>query len=235
MTDRNDSRFFRVILLAAVLLLCAAGCVRSESARPEGIPVMLVETEGLHVTGENPVRAVNGADVSFRYELDSGYMVIDVPEGVTLDEKTNTVTVASPKYPRSVVLNVRRDPKQVRFFIENAGRGGRISADHKQGTLYEGTVITVQTELFDDVRFNGWSLNKTLSGGGRLVSDDLTYTFTLEENTTLYANYVSDTPSEQKENVRLILYNANGGQAKDGTPYYWQEADVTDFKSPNCL
>ena len=62
-----------------------------------------------------------------------------------------------------------------------------------------------------------------LVGGTLLLSNEAEYTFTASKDITVYANYSVS-----------VIYNANGGTAKDGGELYTQKYSVVMYKCPTA-
>lgn len=221
-----------------LLLLLLGGCGSRDARAPASVPVMLSVGDGYTVEGDNPVLVPPGGEASFKLTLDDEYTVVSVPDGSAWDEKQKTLTVCDVRYPTTVQPRVVFRAKSVRLFVENAETGGFVSASVEQGMQLSGQRITVNAAPKEGYVFTGWSLGRPAAKGGELVSSELSYTFTLEADTVMIANYAStaSTVPTGGADTRLILYHANGGKiAATGETVLQQDASVAVFRSPNSL
>ena len=99
----------------------------------------------------------------------------------------------------------------------------------QNGTLYpENTSLRVETVVPSDYAFLGWSVGKTASAGGEIVSTDLSYIVAVTGKTTyLYANYASPYPPST-----TLTYHLNGGTA-NGEEVFVDTVDTSYFTAPN--
>lgn len=147
-------------------------------------------------------------------------------------------------------------PGENKMITQKAGRYASIvynpaycsvSAEIRKGVGSK-EEITLRIKMFGGYSFDGWSQisvlpneNATvyvsdaagkraakklaeLVGGTLLLSNEAEYTFTASKDITVYANYSVS-----------VIYNANGGTAKDGGELYTQKYSVVMYKCPNTL
>lgn len=115
------------------------------------------------------------------------------------------------------------------FSLVYDGTDGSAYSDSPEGYYRPGTEITAHATSVDGMAFYCWTTGDYLLNGGELASYDKDYTFTLEEETRLYANYRS-------HDTALVLYYGNGGiHAPTGQEYYWDEFDLSYYLYPNTL
>ena len=115
-----------------------------------------------------------------------------------------------------------------------------IVCDSTQGNAYSacvdgyyasGTEITAHAVCAEGYGFYCWTTGGMLSDGGTDISHDPDYTFTLEQDTRLYANF------RGTESV-LLCYHLNGGSVvgdETGADTYWQEFSLAYYLYPNTL
>ena len=124
------------------------------------------------------------------------------------------------------------------------GAEGAVSADSGSGSFLPGTEVTAHAQPNDGYAFFCWTENGTLAQGGEPVSYQKDYTFPLEADTTLYANF-------RVHSSALVRYHANGGtslRVSDTTPeataaaarettvneIYWDDFSLDYFLYPNA-
>ena len=139
------------------------------------------------------------------------------------------------------------------FRVQYSGAEGTVTggpadpeaavSDGAEDVFAAGTQLTASARPVDGFAFFCWSLGGTLAGGGTPVSYDKDYTFSLEEDTILYANF------RERTSV-LVRYHANGGTAlqtsdttaeamacaarePDPTEIYWDDFSLDYFLYPN--
>ena len=92
------------------------------------------------------------------------------------------------------------------------------------------TALRVETFTPPELTFLGWSVDKSVSAGGEVVSTDLSYTVNVTgKQTCLYANFENPYPSET-----TVTYHLNGGTA-NGKETFTVTADTSYYTSPNTL
>lgn len=91
-------RFIR-LLLFSLLLLTLVACTPSETEREYTIPVMLAASDGIEVTGDNPVSVRPGEDAVFAVTLEAGY---SIRESDIYTYADGTLTIQAVRYPSTV-------------------------------------------------------------------------------------------------------------------------------------
>lgn len=84
--------------------------------------------------------------------------------------------------------------------------------------------VTLSINLRDGYIFDGWSVNNAISNGAEVAGKSKSYKLTVNEETTIWANYSVN-----------IVYNPNGGKVVSGGNTYTQKFSVTWYKCPNTL
>lgn len=193
---------------------------------------MLVIDGGGTVEGENPVRVAAGGTASFDVTLPEGCVYLSNDAGASWED--GTLTLSRVLYPTTVTVKTVRDPVYCSFSLADPSCRGSILTSAAPGDrLLAGQEITVTAEPYENYVFSGWSLGATSAHGGKTVSRDASYTFTLTGDTALYANYAA---YQGERDMYLLLYNTNGGACtEDGGTLYYQDVDITDFLCPNSL
>ena len=102
------------VLLASVLLL--AGCGETLEWK---VPVMVAETDGISVSGENPVWVNPGETVSFSVALEDGVFYLDNDAGASYEN--GTLTLSRVLYPTTVTLETVRNPSYYGFDLPAIG------------------------------------------------------------------------------------------------------------------
>ena len=217
---------------AAMLLLAGCGSVIERR-----VPVMIADADGVTVTGENPVWVLPGEDAVFTVQMEDGVYYLDNDAGAAYEN--GTLTVSRVLYPTTVTLETVRDPQYFRFALADPRCAGKMTTTTAPAeAILGGTEITVSAEPYEGGQFVSWTCGASAARGGTPVSTEATYTFTLEADTTLYANYMSAAEAEAASaaTMQLLVYNTNGGTvAETGETLYYQDVDVSYFKLPNCL
>ncbi len=237
------------ILLASVFLFCA--CASTEKAFE--LTVMMLESDSVTVKSENPVTVPYGKSASFEIEIKKGLELIDVlADSKSVSNYTyenGVLNVADIKAPISLRAVAGDSSERVIYEVfSTARRGGGVSPS--VGRVAKGTVITFRASPNNGAVFNGWSEEKPLSEGGKLLSKQEQFTMTMKANVNIYANYddskvpeivkkdpglpVVEKPGKKPSGGKApalprnelvdILYNANGGAYTDGS-----EVFATDF------
>ena len=85
------------------------------------------------------------------------------------------------------------------------------TADQPTGELFDGTTVRITPD--DPDWFLGWSLGATLENGGQFLTGQADYSFRLNSDTALFANYTAHTDG-------TVVYDLSGGKTKaDGKGY----------------
>ena len=247
-------------VLSSVFLFCA--CASSDNSFE--LSVMMLESDGVKVSGENPVSVAYGEDASFEIEIRKGAELIDVlADGESISSYTyenGVLTVKNIKAPVSLrAISGDSSKKVVYEVFSTARRGGGVSPS--VGRVLKGSVITFTASPNNGAVFHGWSQDKPLSEGGRLLSKEEQFTMTLRSDVNIYANYDdSNVPKIVKKDPELpvvekpwkkpwgenngqagrnelvqIIYNANGGVYSDGTEIFETDFCIDYHEMANSL
>ncbi len=243
----EKGNFMKKILLCTLFLLFCTGLC-SCSRKDDGlISVMLTEGDGFNITSDNPLRIQSGEDAVFLVSLEKNYeFASDMPENMSY--RNGKITVKDVKYPATYDIYAvnKKDKKKYSFSLQSLSGGGYTSSTTETGKYPAGTRITVSAVPKKDYEFTGWSLEKTLSNGGELLSTDSFYTFILEKSTTIHANFKGNGETKVKDTVsrpvaslsksRVMLYHPNGGKiAGSDDEFYTAQAYDSYFLMPNTL
>lgn len=208
----------RPLTLLLFALLCCGLFLVGVSAFPY-VRVMMADGDDYKVVSANPVLVPYGGTVTFQIEAPAGYDLVQLNtlHDAEYDKTTGTLKIRDIRYPTTFSMRMAKNPKTFRFFLENAGNGGYVGSDIKQGNVKEGTVANIFVRLKEDYRFDGWSLGKTLAKGGTLVSKAESMTYVVKEESFLYANF-SKKPHTAAQALDLaggvtqtFVYYTNGG------------------------
>lgn len=115
------------------------------------------------------------------------------------------------------------------FDVTYDGTDGNAYSDSPEGYYKSGTEITAHATCVEGHAFYCWTEGDYLVNGGEIVSYDKDYTFTLTDETRLFANF-------RAHDSALVLYYGNGGTyAPTGEEYYWDEFSLDYYLYPNTL
>ena len=234
-----------ILTAATMLFACLLFCSCERDTRFE-IPVMLTSGEGFEITSENPARIKSGDDAVFELEIEDGYKLIQVlPEGTKYSFDGEKLTVEDVLYPETIELYASKGTGNYRFSLQNLSGGGIVESNVPAGRVAEGMRITVSATPKKDYEFQGWTIGKTLSNDGEVISDNLQYSFILEENTTVHANFRNTAPPVVDKTTkpsaviidrRIIVYYPNGSYICDSEDeFYTSECSDSYFLMPNTI
>ena len=224
-------RFWLIFALAvcAVMLLTACmpedliGDSLAEMIKPAMmIDVMLEETEGMTIVGENPVRVQAGSDVSFAVQIHEGYKIDEIGQGAVYSD--GMITISSVRFPTTVEVKTRV-LNDLTVKLQNNSWQGTVTSNVELGTVQEDTEITLSVESAKGVIFLGYSIGASRTNGGTIVSTASEYTFTVTEDVEIYTNYYLGSG-------RLVIYDSNGG--KESQQYY-VFSETSPYIGPNAL
>lgn len=215
-------RFFACFLGALIVLLILAGCDYllpvgpSTEDPPEDvsidrdalrdswqIDVMLQETEGVTVTGPNPVQIGAGRNASFTVEIAPGYKVENVSGGATYAD--GVISLSDIWFPTTIDISVR-PLKEFQLNLSNNSMQGTVTSSADLGAVMEDTQVTLTASPAKGCVFLGYSLGQSQSKGGEIVCANPEYTFAVTDDVSIYTNYyyVGD--------GQLLIYDSNGGK-----------------------
>ena len=222
----------KYILLSVTLglLVLMTGCLGlsleglPEVIRPPmTVEVMLQQTEGVTIVGENPIRVKPGEDATFTVQVHDGYKLNEIGQGATLED--GLITLSDVRFPTTIEIGTRL-LYDLELALTNEAKHGMVEANVELGVVREDTEVTLRAVPEEGMLFLGYSVGGTRENGGTIVSTSMEYTFKLTENLSLYTNYY------KVGNGRLVIYDSNGG--KEGLQYY-VFADKSPYIGPNTL
>ncbi len=108
------------------------------------------------------------------------------------------------------------------FGLTYSGNQGNAFSDSPQGNYPAGTEITAHAVPSDGSAFFCWTAGGTLEDGGVPVSYAKDYTFSITEDTWLFANFREHTSA-------LVLYHANGGTVTADEPSAIETASADEY------
>ncbi|MBP5271058.1 MAG: hypothetical protein ILO42_08895 [Clostridia bacterium] len=148
--------------------------------------IVLEDSPGLIKKSPDTLTAAVGSDVFFFFGLEDGYVIDEVPEGLTLER--STLTAENVGLPASYRL-VTHQLNNYKLQIDQKPDGGTVTKtpDIKNG--WDGTEVKLTAKPAEHHVFTGYSENGSLEGGAKLLCADPEYTFTLNKNTYIYANF----------------------------------------------
>ncbi len=194
------------LLAAAVLLLSSCGG-KAEKRREYDVRVILRETEGITVTGDNIIDTKSGRTVTFKVTVNPGYVYIGNTAGADFDEESGRLRLSGVFAPATVDMIVVPEDEVINVKIEKNDPDGILSLE--EAKLAGPGDLTVSADTTAFLQFAGWSEGGYLEDGGRLLSTEPTHTFYIDGSKTLYANFSGFASYD-------IIYNLNGGHVADG-------------------
>ena len=214
------------------MLFCIAlsACAPSEEP-PENTTakVMVVESEGLTVSSQNPQTVKRGEDVTFNIAVANDYIIHSVSAGV-YDREKEKLTIKDVKNDTRVEFVLEKVDYDVtqkyKFYFITEGAFDECSVIPIKD-YYAGTEITVKAN--DEARmFLGWSFGMQIEYGGEAVSTEREFSFRLSPDVAdssgdvmLYANY---------SNTVEYKYGLNGGEVNPlGVNYIGNEYYTTEL------
>ncbi|MBQ8641479.1 MAG: leucine-rich repeat protein [Clostridia bacterium] len=259
----------KVSLLAALGItglltaICLSSCGETEGYT---VRVLLTEAEGYTITGENPVTIPAGSDAVFQVQLEEGYNFVQASSGTQADIggiwADGTLTIPAVWYPTTVNLIATDADEKVKFFVDNDTGGGVVSMGTDEYFFYPGAQVILTAEPHEGNYFAGWTLDKSMDKGGRLLSTDSTFAYEITERAEVFGNFYPVVVAEEEtapastaadnlsgptqnygswgiqgnESTHMIEYKANGGTVSgyDSDTYYDQVSTAV-YSCPNTL
>lgn len=243
-------------LAALAAMLGLASCGGTESYT---VSVLLTEADGYTITSENPVAVQAGADAVFQVQLDEGYTFVQADGGGIWAD--GVLTIPAVYYPTTVNMIATDADEKVKFFVDNETGGGIVSMGTDAFFFYPGAKVVLTAEPHEGNYFAGWTLDKSMDKGGRLLSTDSTYEYTIHTKGEVFGNFYpivtekeDAAPTESSDNLtgptrdyggwgiqgnestHMIEYKANGGTVSgyDSDTYYDQVSTAV-YSCPNTL
>ena len=226
-----------LVFFCFVTLLALLSC----STEPEDeytVKVSLAYPADAVIAEEDYVYVTPGESASFPLTIAEGYVYEGNDAGATYAD--GILTLHNVKYPTTVSLQITKSELVSPEGDESnpvigevtydflCQPGGTASSSHAAGIWEVGTQVTVNATAKDGYQFIGWSTGGELIARGTLVSEEVQYTFSLQEPTTLYANFKSETEA-------IVCYHLNGGHTKEGATVYYETFPLTYYYYPNAV
>ncbi len=242
---------------ALLLLLSFPSCGKGEVYT---VDVLLTAGEGYTIAGENPVTVQAGEDAVFSVTLEEGYTFVQTEGGGSYEN--GVLTVPEVYYPTTVNMVAAPETDKVKFFVDNETGGGMVTMDlSDQIFFYPGTHVVVTAEPHEGHYFAGWTLDKSMDKGGRLLSTNSVYQHTITERGEIFGNFYEIVTEEAEaakpaaadnlagptqtyggwgiqgnESRHMIEYKANGGVVSGYASDTWyDEVSTAVFSCPNTL
>ncbi len=215
-------------LISAVFLLIIAGTLLScdnndvRTADNYEVKVVLRAHDGLTINSEAVLNVKAGSSAEFEVEISDDYIYLGNNANADYNERKGTLRINRVLYPTTIDLILVKKSELLHLNLLKNENSSVMTITDGEEWMTEPGEVTVYAQGFGGIVFTGWSLDGFLSEGGRLISTDPTYTFYMDKNLDLYANF---------ENLSeyTIVYHANGGTvAATGEDTY---TFTDDFKS----
>ncbi len=240
--------------LLAALTLTSCGGTESYT-----VDILLTESEGYTVLSENPVTVPAGSDAVFQVQLEEGYNFVQADGGGVWAD--GVLTIPAVHYPATVNMIATDADEKVKFFVDNATGGGRVSAGTDEFFFYPGAKVVLTAEPHEGNYFAGWTLDKSMDKGGRLLSANSVMEYTITGQGEVFGNFYPIVTEEESapastgsdnltgptkdyggwgiqgnESTHMIEYKANGGVVSgyDSDTYYDQVSTAV-YSCPNTL
>jgi len=224
-------KIWLLLMIAVLAAMILTGCMPEdlsinpdvENAKPAiMVDVMLQESEGMTVTGDNPIRIEAGSDASFTVQVADGYKIEEIGQGAVYED--GKITLPAVKFPTTIEVETRV-LNDLNVTLHNNPWQGTVTSNVTLGTVKEDTLVTISVESSKGVIFLGYSVGDTRVNGGTIVSTSPEYTFTATEDMEIYTNYFLGSG-------RLVIYDSNGGNESQ---QYYVFADSSPYIGPNAL
>ena len=148
--------------------------------------IHLENSPGLIKRTSDTVSVQVGGTVFFYFDLEEGYVVDSVPDGTTL--AGNSITLNRVTDDTSLSIATHQLPKYA-IQVDWLRDGGEVTLDPQKNYGWEGDTVTLTAEPAPHHIFTGFSERASLESGGKLLSADPEYTFTLDRDMYLRANF----------------------------------------------
>lgn len=206
MKGSSRIRLFLMLALASAALLALTACAKAKAAAIDyPVRVMLASADNLTVNGDSVVTVDAGGSADFDVTVPDGMKVI-LSDGAVYEN--GRITLSDVWYPTTIKATVR--DYMTYKYRARATSGGSVTKGEKDWTnVTEDDTVTVTAKASRRKMFAGWSLGKSLEDGGTIISTDSKYTFAIEKNMDLIANFLD-------EGARIVRYDMNGGETYDG-------------------
>ena len=175
--------------------------------------------KGGTVSGKSNGTYAEGTSISVTATADSNYKFKgwSNTEGGSIISTDSTYTFNISK-DTTLYANFEDITTYYTFSI-TAGEGGSVSGT-ASGTYAENVLINVTASAKFGYKFIGWSKTQ----GGSIISTNAAYSFNLNENTTLYANF-------EKLNLTMYTINVVEGEGCSSIVYFNSDSNGNHFVS----
>ncbi|MBO7376685.1 MAG: hypothetical protein J6V01_06225, partial [Clostridia bacterium] len=161
-------------------------------------PVTLLPNDGILNKSVSVIDLPLGKSGFFVIEEKEGFEITSIPDNTTLDRGLLTVTgVTGPTVLEIGTRMLAKYSLDVTLTDKNAGTVERSPA---QSSGWEGTEVMLKAETNKGYTFDGYSVTYPLSAGGKLLTSNPEYMFTLDSDTRIFANF-----TQRKYTVTLKL------------------------------
>ena len=161
-----------------------------------------LETDGnCTVVSSNPVYVKYGETAKFQVVFNENYQL----GSTSALYKNGYICVEDCIKSASHYVTSKKINEYCSFDYElPASAEGNIVCNKTPGVYLSNQTITITAEPKGESKFTGWSVGGTVLDGGRMVSYSTSYSFKLNGDVKLYANFL-------KDGYSYIKYNLNGG------------------------
>ena len=254
-----------IVLTAGIMLsvFLAAALASCSSNHDFSLTVLLLQGDDITVTSENPIKVPYGGSAEFSLGINDGKTITEVLcDGEPTENyifENGVLTVENVTAPHTLRIAAGNPDEKCEFWISsNTMRGGGAVSVPAQGRIVSGSYVTFSASPNDGAVFLGWSENKSIAKGGKLLSNEEQLTLKIDSDITVFANYDASkvpeperpeppkieipqkdnnwhTPQVSRENVIEITYDACGGITSDGESILNTDFCLDYYTMPNSL
>lgn len=196
-----------VFIFAAAAMLLTSCSDESQARESYEVKVILRESEGISIDGDNITEVKAGRNVTFKVTINDGYVYIGNTAGAEFDSESGRLRLHDVTAPATIDIIAVKAEDVIKFNLENKRQSCRVSINGESGGEkllgYPGE-ITVEAEETSTLKFAGWSEGGYIEDGGKIISTEPVFTVYADKSMTVYANYEGYSEYE-------ILYHLNGG------------------------
>lgn len=189
------------------------------------VKVTLETDENCTVIGVNPQTVEVGGSAGFAVVFNTNYSFLRVESDAKVVYNAGYITVQNCKADTTVKLHSALTADLYSFAVEPTSPDlGTVELSVTPGNILKNTLINITAKPAENQTFIGWSKGGSVIDGGTVVSYSKNYSFTINEDTKLYPNFLT-------EGYTVIKYDLNGGTTSDGSA----NVILTQYKPVNHL
>ncbi len=208
----KNRKLLTIFFLLSAFTIC--GCANALEPKNDFVSVTLLEGNHYHVLNNNTQKIKRGEDAIWKVSVDENYVFASSSDGTYEDEgNVGKFIVKNIQMPKTVSFDTKGIGDYTLEIVNDSALGS-VKVIPDNFSFKKGESITISVTPYYGQEFMCFTktypfrASNSYLPSGKPVSFKSTYTFNIEDDTTLYVNYF--TPG-----LLRINYDANGGKTID--------------------